>query len=70
MTAPLHTADLLSPKCRVDAGLGTGRQPDWILDRISGNEIMNSHTYQTEPFRRVARVQIIGPLRHPVVRHS
>ena len=31
---------------------------------------MNSHTYQTEAFRRLARVQIIGPLRHPVVRRS
>ena len=41
MTVPLHTAGLLSPKCRVDAGLGAGRQPDWILDRISGKHEMS-----------------------------
>ena len=41
MTVPLHTAGLLLPKCRVDAGLGAGRQPDWILDRISGKNIVN-----------------------------
>ena len=34
MTVPLYTAGLLLPKCRVDAGLGAERQPDWILDRI------------------------------------
>ena len=40
MTVPLHTAGLLSPKCRVDAGLGAGRLPDWILDRQSGKNVM------------------------------
>ena len=40
MTVPLHTAGLLSPKCRVDAGLGAGRLPDWILDRLSGKEVV------------------------------
>ena len=42
MTVPLHTAGLLSPKCRVDAGLGAGRQPDWILDRICGKKVVNA----------------------------
>ena len=42
MTVPLHTAGPLSPKCRVDAGLGAGRQPDWILNRISGKEIVEA----------------------------
>ena len=42
MTVPLHTAGLLSPKCRVDAGLGAGRQPDWILDRISGKKVVDA----------------------------
>ena len=40
MTVPLHRAGLLSPKCRVDAGLAAGRQPDWILDRIYGKEMV------------------------------
>ena len=43
MTVPLHTAGLLSPKYRVDAGLGAGRQPDWRLDRISGKKVMHKH---------------------------
>ena len=41
MTVPLHTAGLLSPKCSVDAGLGAGRQPDWILGRICGKKIVH-----------------------------
>ena len=42
MTVPLHTAGLLLPKCRVGAGLGAGRQPDWILDRISGKKVVEA----------------------------
>ena len=41
MTVPLHTAGLVLPKRRVDAGLGAGRQPDWIVDRICGKEMVD-----------------------------
>ena len=53
MTVPLHTAGLLSPKCRVDAGLGAGRQPDWILDRICGKKIVLAPSWlpESQPLR-------------------